>query len=205
MAQAGPVQARAAATRQRLVETAGAVLMERGYASLSTNEVAKRAGVSRGTLLHHFPSRAALVAVAVEHLLAQRTEAVMAHLATIDTDMSLREILHATWPAFQDETFATWAQLWAVAHSDPELAEQLLAVDRRFTETTREGFAGLAERFGSVDPAGAEMVRDFLFALLVGLGFQHLLPRPRREVDGYFTLAARAAEAVIERHPEEDR
>ncbi|HEV7722399.1 MAG TPA: helix-turn-helix domain-containing protein, partial [Iamia sp.] len=74
-----------------MVETAGAVLMERGYAGVSTNEVANRVGVSRGTLLHHFPSRATLVAAAVEHLLAQRTEAVMGHLATIDTAMSLRE------------------------------------------------------------------------------------------------------------------
>ncbi len=197
------MQARAAKTRQRLVETAGAVLVERGYAGLSTAEVANRAEASRGTLLHHFPSRAALVAAAVEHLLVQRTDAVMAHLATIDPAMSLREILHATWPAFQDETFATWAQLWVAAHGDPELAEQLLEVDRRFTETTREGFAGLAERFGAVDPADAEMVRDFLFALLVGLGFQHLLPRPRREVDGYFTLAARPAEAVLD-HPSEE-
>ena len=192
-------------TRQRLIETAGAVLMERGYAGLSTNEVANRAGVSRGTLLHHFPSRAALVAAAVEHLLSQRTEAVMAQLATVDAAMSIREILHAVWPAFQDPTFAVWASLWAEAHRDPELAAQLLEVDRRFTETTRQGFAGLAQQFGTVDPADAVMVRDFLFALLVGLGFQHLLPRDRRSVDGYFSLAARAAEAMLEGREQAER
>jgi AcrR family transcriptional regulator len=192
-----PVQARTVATRKRLVETAAAVLLERGHAGLSTNEVATRAGMARGTMLHHFPSRAALVAAAVEHLLEQRTEAVFAQLATIDAAMSLREVLHAVWPAFQDSTFAMWAQLCVAAGTDRELAEQLVAVDRRFTESTRVGFAGIAQKFGAVDPAAADLVRDFFVALLVGLGFERMLPRERRDIDDYFGPAAEIAMAML--------
>ncbi len=171
--------------------------MERGYAGLSTNEVANRAGVSRGTLLHHFASRAALVAAAVEHLLDQRTEAIFTQLASVDPTMPLGELLHAVWPAFQDPTFTAWAQLWVAAHTDPDLAEQLLDVDRRFTETTRLEFAAMAERFGVADPAAAELVRDFLFALLVGLGVQRMLPRERRDIDDYFAVAAHTVDAFV--------
>ena len=192
------VQARTVATRKRLVETAAAVLLERGYAGLSTNEVANRAGMARGTMLHHFPSRAALVSAAVEHLLEQRTEAVFAQLSTIEPAMSLRQVLHAVWPAFQDSTFATWAQLCVAAQTDRELAEQLVAVDRRFTESTRIGFAGIAQTFGAVDPAAADLVRDFLVALLVGLGFERMLPRERRDVDDYFGPAAEIAMAMLD-------
>jgi AcrR family transcriptional regulator len=188
-------------TRKRLVETAAAVLLERGYEGLSTNEVANRADMARGTMLHHFRSRAALVAAAVEHLLEQRTEAVFAQLSTIDPAMSLREILHAVWPAFQDSTFAMWAQLWVAARTDRELAEQLLAVDRRFTESTRVGFAGIAQKFGPVEPAAANLVRDFLIALLVGLGFERMLPRERRDIDDYFAPAAEVAMAMLHARP----
>jgi AcrR family transcriptional regulator len=195
------VQTRTAVTRERLVETAAAVLLERGYTGLSTNEVAKRAGMARGTMLHHFPSRAALVAAAVEHLLEQRTAAVFAQLATIDPAMSLREVLHAVWPAFQDSTFATWAQLCVAARTDRELAERLVAVDRRFTESTHVGFAGIAQRFGPVDRDAADLARDFLVALLVGLGFERMLPRERRDIDDYFRPAAEIAMAMLHARP----
>jgi AcrR family transcriptional regulator len=63
-----PQQARSLATRRRLLDAAADQLISGGYAALTTVEVAQRAGVSRGAFLHHFPTRASLVAATVEHL-----------------------------------------------------------------------------------------------------------------------------------------
>src|SRR5271165_4954496 len=66
--------ARSASTRQALLDATIASLVEDGYANTTTSRVAERAGVSRGAHLHHFQTRQALVAAAIEHLSRRRTE-----------------------------------------------------------------------------------------------------------------------------------
>lgn len=51
-----------AETRRRLLEAASQVLMERGVADASMEEIADRAGVSKATLFFHFGSRMDLLA-----------------------------------------------------------------------------------------------------------------------------------------------
>jgi AcrR family transcriptional regulator len=53
-------------TRQRIVQAARELVVERGYAGVSTSEVQRRAGVSRGGLYHHFASRQELMAAVIE-------------------------------------------------------------------------------------------------------------------------------------------
>jgi AcrR family transcriptional regulator len=67
-----PRQKRAVATVDAIVESAARILRERGYEATSVNEVARRAGVSVGSLYQYFPSKEALVGeVGRRH--AQRT------------------------------------------------------------------------------------------------------------------------------------
>jgi AcrR family transcriptional regulator len=51
-----------AETRRRLLEAASQVLMERGVADASMEEIAERAGVSKATLFFHFGNRMDLLA-----------------------------------------------------------------------------------------------------------------------------------------------
>ena len=59
---------RTADSRLLILDAAVACLVEDGYAGASTLAVQARAGVSRGRLLHHFPSRAELLVAAAGHL-----------------------------------------------------------------------------------------------------------------------------------------
>jgi AcrR family transcriptional regulator len=52
---------RSETTRKLLLEAATKLIRKNGFGGLRTMEVAKLAGVSRGALLHHFPSKHALV------------------------------------------------------------------------------------------------------------------------------------------------
>lgn len=65
-------QERSDATRARLMDAAVDCLIELGWTGTTTSVVARRAGVSRGAQLHHYPTRAELVLAAVEHLGAAR-------------------------------------------------------------------------------------------------------------------------------------
>src|SRR6187402_1697681 len=55
-------------TRRALLDAAVESLIEVGFARTTTLEVQRRANVSRGALLHHFPSKAELLVAAVDHL-----------------------------------------------------------------------------------------------------------------------------------------
>ncbi|NED60867.1 TetR/AcrR family transcriptional regulator, partial [Streptomyces sp. SID10244] len=63
---------RTAATQAKVLDATVDALVELGYAGTTTQEVNRRAGVSRGALLHHFPTREALVVAAVSHLVDRR-------------------------------------------------------------------------------------------------------------------------------------
>ncbi len=63
---------RSAETKERILEATLACLSEKGYAATSTNDVVKRAGVSRGALVHHFASKSELVAAAAVYLVRKR-------------------------------------------------------------------------------------------------------------------------------------
>lgn len=67
-----------AATRKKLLEAARAIVVEEGTDKLSIDRVIRRAGVSKGTFLYHFPSREKLVAALIEEYAAHLGEVMTA-------------------------------------------------------------------------------------------------------------------------------
>src|ERR1700678_1961673 len=55
-------------TRRQLLEAAVKLIRNNGFGGLRTMEVADLAGVSRGALLHHFPSKHELVVAVLAHV-----------------------------------------------------------------------------------------------------------------------------------------
>src|ERR1700688_1739426 len=57
---------RAGVTRERIVQAARELVIEHGYAGVSTGQVLQRAGVSRGGLYHHFSGKQELMGAVLE-------------------------------------------------------------------------------------------------------------------------------------------
>lgn len=76
-----PSQARAVATVDAILGATARILVTRGYAALTTNHVATKAGVSIGTLYEWFPGKEALVAALVDRHLG-RAESLLAQRAS---------------------------------------------------------------------------------------------------------------------------
>lgn len=118
-------------TRQHILQTAVALLVEQGSARTTTLQVQQRAGVSRGALLHHFPTHAALLSATVEELVRRNERAVQDSLAKLEgtqdaTERAIRVLAVAsTRPAYLAEL-----ELWAVARTDVELRAALLQAER---------------------------------------------------------------------------
>jgi AcrR family transcriptional regulator len=134
------------ATRQRILRAAVESFQALGYSATTTLEVQRRAGVSRGALLHHFPTRPQLVAAAIAELVRLNDVASREALAGTSGDLdpidrarrALRSIVLR--PAFGIEM-----ELWMAARSDPELRTHLRQAERA---AMQEWQRGLDEMFG---------------------------------------------------------
>jgi TetR/AcrR family transcriptional repressor of nem operon len=68
------------ATRARILEAAGRVLLSRGLAGAGVHQVMSRAGLTHGGFYAHFGSKDALIAEALEAVLAERRAQLVAGL-----------------------------------------------------------------------------------------------------------------------------
>lgn len=119
------------ATRLRLLDAAVASLIELGVARTTTLEVQRRAGSSRGALLHHFPSHAVLLSATIEELVRRNDLAVrQAQLdlagCTNIVERAVRTLMAMSFqPAFMAEI-----ELWAAARTDPDLQQAIRKAER---------------------------------------------------------------------------
>ena len=131
---------RSAATREALLDAAIACLIEEGYASTTTSRVAVRAGVSRGAHLHHFQTRTALVAAAVEQLARRWLGELLArgrHGAAGRAGAHARR-LDLLWAHYASPLYQGALDLWTDARNDDELRERLIEVERLLDRETLE-------------------------------------------------------------------
>jgi AcrR family transcriptional regulator len=160
---------RRATTRAALLDAAVACLVEEGYAALTTRNVAERAGVSQGTQMHYFPTRAAFVAEAVRHVAFKLAD----ELREQDTmhprsdKRRLELMLDHTWEMHTGPVFTATLELWVAARTDPEIRE---AMDDVARDVTRRIASGAAEMFPDLmaRPRAGEVL-DLGLAIMRGL------------------------------------
>jgi AcrR family transcriptional regulator len=128
-----PKQDRSRATRRRLLETAIRCLAQHGWEVSTVGFIAAEAGISRGAVQHHFPTREALIIAALEHMFAERAALLD---ALPDPAGSGAERVHAVVTdlveAIGGELFRAALQVWTVAAADPELRRAVVPLERHF-------------------------------------------------------------------------
>ncbi|MGP0103428.1 MAG: TetR/AcrR family transcriptional regulator [Solirubrobacteraceae bacterium] len=130
---------RSSTTRQALLDATIASLVEDGYANTTTSRVAERAGVSRGAHLHHFQTRQALVAAAIERLSRLRTDELLEAADALPAGRErVAEGLDLLWSNYASPKFQAALDLWASARTDPELRAHLTHVERELDRQTLE-------------------------------------------------------------------
>jgi AcrR family transcriptional regulator len=94
---------RAAATRERLLAAARELFAERGYGDVATEEIVRRAEVTRGALYHHFRDKRDLFQAVHERMEDELVEAIGAKMAGIgDPEQLLRVGISAFLDAVTD-------------------------------------------------------------------------------------------------------
>jgi AcrR family transcriptional regulator len=82
-----------------LLEAALTLFVEKGFAATRSEEVAKAAGVSKGTLYLYFPSKEELLKAVIQHFLGAEIEAGVQEAAAADgpTALALEQLLVTWW------------------------------------------------------------------------------------------------------------
>ncbi|OBI06697.1 hypothetical protein A5714_23340 [Mycobacterium sp. E2462] len=156
-------------TYARIVNAAVGLLIDNGYAATTALGVQERAGVSRGALLHHFPTSEALFAAAVQRLVELNIEAIRDELAKADQDLDpIARGVHVLYHASRRRSFATELELWAAARADGWLRQALLPHERAAAVHLRQA---MDELFGPTVTAasGYPTVVDLTVHFLRGL------------------------------------
>lgn len=169
-----PVQQRAIATRTRLLEAAIDVLVRRGYAGTSTVEVCRRAKASRGAHLHHFPTKAELLAAAIEHLFARRLAEFREQVLPLgERRRRVPAALAAMWTIYSGPTLAAWMELVVASRTDADLRRHIAGVDARFLAHARAAMVELFLGDGLPATRAAALTR-LLLSVFDGLALHHL-------------------------------
>ncbi|WP_395337485.1 TetR/AcrR family transcriptional regulator [Novosphingobium sp. BL-8H] len=113
---------RTAQTRLALIEAAIATIHDLGYTGAVTAIISERAGVSRGAMLHHFGTRAALMAEVVRHVFEREmAEYEETRIATGLGDR-LDDWPRVLWAVLNRPTGLAVLEILQATRSDAELA-----------------------------------------------------------------------------------
>ena len=120
-------QKRSVSTIARLKRATVALIAERGYAGTTTNEIAQRAEVSRGALLHHYPLKIDLIVDAAEDI--WREAAVQVRRLSEDLYRSGSDVdafVDRLWEhVFREEVVKMTIDLMSAAQADADLRARL--------------------------------------------------------------------------------
>ena len=169
---------RTAATRSRVLDATVDSLVEDGYAATTISRIQERAGVARGTLLHHFPTRAALLVAVVEDIAARRLD-VLDGQAELRPSGDWDAAIDLVWRDLQSPSFLAALELWVAARTDPDLRSALAPVERTVFEAVHRAVTSIV---ADDDPRVPTLVQ-FTIDLLTGSTMTTLLvddARPQR-------------------------
>ncbi|PPC76611.1 TetR/AcrR family transcriptional regulator [Pokkaliibacter plantistimulans] len=131
---------------ERSRETQGQVMkatleciLQKGIRETSTVDVARQAGVSRGALMHHYPSKEALMHAALETLLSDEITKVQAMASDVSAGkMDFDAFLQALWEHFAGDLFMITLEYLTAARTDPAIQDVLTPLAAHYNESMEQ-------------------------------------------------------------------
>lgn len=191
------MQPRSTITQGRILDAAVTALVEYGYAGASTLRIQEIAEVSRGRLLHHFPSRDDLLIAAVQHLASTRVDATAEGVRwPTDPKKRIAAAIEAMWSTYQQDYFWAATELWMGARHNDQLRAVLATEERRLYQKVR---AATDSMFGTplVEHPAYTDVREFVNTSMRGVALTYSFDRRPHDRDPHRRLWKTYATSVL--------
>ena len=187
--------------RKRLLEATLQSLAEDGYAGSTLSSIVRRAGVSRGAQVHHYPNKQALMLDAAEDLLRRTYRQLGEMLLSIkDEDDRLARLVDAAWDqVFSTPLFNAYSELLIASLRDGDLADALKARLKRVQGVYAPAVEHYFEPIRETNTTKVDLHAMFvqLSFFLVGLATQAHLMNDRAWVQSHLDLWKRQAALIM--------
>jgi AcrR family transcriptional regulator len=179
-------------TRARILEVATRLFAQAGYHPTSNAVIAEGAGLTRGAMLYHFPTREALLDAVIPFIRLERAR--LFEVAARDMPQGADRTDHAIdtyWRLLHETPFVAFAELEAAARTDAVLRERLQADQAAFDR------AEVGEHMFDLVQAGAgprfQASRDLARFVLEGLSRAYLADDAEGRTERLIAVVKRAA------------
>ena len=165
-------------TRQDLISAAEACFVSRGFHACSVDEVAERAGYTKGAVYSNFASKEDLFFAVYERRVEQVLTEVVPDLRQLGAERAFDQLaagaLHRPDP--DDGWRAVFFEFWGHVVRHPELRERFAVIHARFLEPLAEAVRQLAADRGLTLPndVTASQVAVAWYAMEIGLNLERL-------------------------------
>jgi AcrR family transcriptional regulator len=165
-------------TRHDLISAAEASFVNRGFHASSVDEVAERAGYTKGAVYSNFASKEDLFFAVYERRVERVLTEVVPGLRQAGAEGAFDWLATGTIERRDrdDGWLAVFFEFWAHVLRHPELRERFAAIHARFLEPLAEGVRQLAQDRGLALPDDLEAGQVVLAwnAMEIGLGLERL-------------------------------
>lgn len=176
--------------QRRLLDAAVAVLKDRGLAQFRTADVVEMAGVSKGALLHHFPTKVSLIAAAFEWLRAGTDESAQYFHKRATLEEVVGDLIAESRAFFFGESFSVSLDVAISAARTPELRNDIFNSVRGLRQRTEALWIEQLATFGVSYERAADAI------LLVNASFRGSAVRAFWETDA--SVRSRLEKVTIE-------
>eukprot|EP01030_Chromulinospumella_sphaerica_P014342 gene14342-14135_t len=178
-------------TRARILDEAVKVIASSGYAAATNAAVAEAAGITRGAMLYHFPTREDLLEGVIGYLQIERAELFRRAAEDLPPGADVTEhAIDSYWDLLRHPAFTAFMELEMAARTDPVVATLIAPARAEFDR------AQIGDHFLKMLHAGAgprfQASRDLARFMLEGLARADLSYDEEARVERLLTVIKRA-------------
>jgi AcrR family transcriptional regulator len=175
---------RSETTRAKVIDAAIDLLVSTGHAATTPVEVARRARVSRGALLHQFPTRTSMLLAVARHILAEQSK--FRRERIVDTDAGKKRFYSAveiSWDVEKQPAARALLEIMLASRSDRALRESFGQIIQFGDELRREAAKLAAGDLGIDDIDAVDDMLLLHLTTLRGLAIQLMFGRSQETVE----------------------
>jgi AcrR family transcriptional regulator len=192
---------RTAEMRGRLIDAAIDTLCRVGYSATTTFEVAKVAGVSKGAMLHHFPTQVDLMLATAQFIVESRQRARRELLFSGTIEPGLPRFYAAAdvaWEVNRRPSTIALVEIVMATRSDPNLGKAFEPFLETWIQAPREAAERMADDLGVGDIPEIEGMLRLHRAAMFGLAIELMFTQGSDKVESARSLLVRYERGLVE-------
>ncbi|MEP2783575.1 MAG: TetR/AcrR family transcriptional regulator [Pseudoruegeria sp.] len=163
---------RSAVTQHKILHASLTLIAERGLAHISTQDIARHADVSRGAMLHHFPTRSSLIQATYALMLHEEAERLREFARLLKAGQNrLKALTEYIWKRYQSGVFQVSMDYISEARVNKAELAYVTDESQRFNEALNDVWHVELAAFGCDADTRQTMMNEFM-CLVRGMAFQ---------------------------------